>query len=68
MSIKIKNNNMGMNSPNSVNISICNDGSNEDHIDIRNDDELEIDTKIYSENKKRIKIGIFLKKIKKLFN
>lgn len=36
MSIKIKNNNMGMYSPNSVNISIYNNG-------INNDDELEID-------------------------
>ena len=40
MSIKIKNNNMGMYSPNSINIGICNNG-------INNDDELEIDTKIY---------------------
>ena len=39
MSIKIKNNNMEMHSPNSVNISICNNG-------INNDDELKIDTKI----------------------
>ena len=47
MSIKIKNNNMGMYSPNSVNISICNDGIKKGHIGIRNNDaELEIDTKI----------------------
>lgn len=45
MSIKIKNNNMGMYSPNSVNISICNNGINKDH---NNADELEIYTKIYA--------------------
>lgn len=49
MSIKIKNNNMGMYSPNSVNISICNNGINKGHSNItNNDDELEIDTKIYA--------------------
>ena len=53
MSIKIKNNNMGMYSPNSVNISICNNGINKDHI---NADELEIDTKIYATFSKEVTI------------
>lgn len=49
MSIKIKNNNMGMYSPNSVNICNFNNGSNDDHINIRkDDDELEIDIKTYA--------------------
>ena len=43
MSIKIKNNNMGMYSPNSINIGICNNG-------INNDDELEIDVQLVSAN------------------
>lgn len=48
MSIKIKNNNMGMYSPNSINIGICNNGINKGHSKITiSDDELEIDTKIY---------------------
>ena len=53
MSIKIKNNNMGMYSPNSVNISICNNGINKDHNDA---DELEIDTKIYATFSKEVTI------------
>lgn len=59
MSIKIKNNNMGMYSPNSVNISICNNGTNKDHIGIiNNDDELEIVTKLYSAFDKDVKIEL----------
>ena len=48
---------MGMYSPNSVNISICNDGIKKGHIDIRNnDDELEIDTKIDANFDKEVTI------------
>lgn len=53
MSIKIKHNNMGMYSPNSVNISICNNGINKGH---NNADELEIYTKIYATFGKEVTI------------
>lgn len=55
MSIKIKNNNMGMYSPNSVNISICNNGINKDNF---NADELEINTKIYATFGKEVTIEL----------
>ena len=50
MSIKIKNNNMGMYSPNSINIGICNDGINKGHSKITiSDDDLEIYANIYGD-------------------
>lgn len=68
MSIKIKNNNMGMHSPNSVNISICNNGINKGHSNItNNDDELEIDTKIYATINYEVIVEAMIELIKKNF-